>query len=159
MKNIAGGLFVSKTTYHFLRTIFSHLVPVCAAISFFRSPIVSSGLNAGQKNNHGSRFMHALTFYNYWRILALHSYLLPETVVASDLNHAETCNIVVTGLNPKRGVVHVEVSVICYVLRVTSCAALHPSDLSDGGARREVAAAFGLLFGYGEPHTGQDISS
>lgn len=31
--------------YHFFRTIFSCFVPVCAAISFFRSPMVSSGLH------------------------------------------------------------------------------------------------------------------
>lgn len=34
-----------KTVYHFFKTIFSHLVPVCAAINFFKSPIVSSGLH------------------------------------------------------------------------------------------------------------------
>lgn len=31
--------------YHFFRTIFSAGVPVLAAINFFKSPIVSSGLN------------------------------------------------------------------------------------------------------------------
>lgn len=34
-----------KIVYHFLSTILSQRVPVCAAISFFRSPIVSSGLH------------------------------------------------------------------------------------------------------------------
>lgn len=34
-----------KMVYHFFKTIFSHRVPVCAAINFFKSPIVSSGLH------------------------------------------------------------------------------------------------------------------
>uniref|UniRef100_A0A6B0U819 Putative eukaryotic translation initiation factor 6 eif-6 n=1 Tax=Ixodes ricinus TaxID=34613 RepID=A0A6B0U819_IXORI len=34
-----------NTVYHFFSTILSHLVPVCAAISFLRSPTVSSELH------------------------------------------------------------------------------------------------------------------
>lgn len=34
-----------KMVYHFFKTIFSHRVPVCAAINFFKSPMVSSGLH------------------------------------------------------------------------------------------------------------------
>lgn len=34
-----------KIVYHFLSTILSQRVPVCAAINFFKSPIVSSGLH------------------------------------------------------------------------------------------------------------------
>lgn len=33
-----------KMVYHFFKTILSGFVPVCAAINFFKSPIVSSGL-------------------------------------------------------------------------------------------------------------------
>lgn len=34
----------NQEVYHFLRTIFSARVPVCAATNFFKSPMVSSGL-------------------------------------------------------------------------------------------------------------------
>lgn len=34
-----------KIVYHFFKTILSYFVPVCAAISFFKSPTVSSGLH------------------------------------------------------------------------------------------------------------------
>ena len=38
-----------QNTHHFLSTILSHFVPVCAAISFFKSPTVSSGLSKESK--------------------------------------------------------------------------------------------------------------
>lgn len=41
----ASLMWSLKTVYHFLRTILSYLVPVCAAMSFFKSPTVSSGLH------------------------------------------------------------------------------------------------------------------
>ena len=39
----------NEHTYHFFNTILSHLVPVCAEISFFKSPTVSSGLNTDSR--------------------------------------------------------------------------------------------------------------
>ena len=72
------------SAYHFLSTIFSHLVPVCAATSFLRSPIVSSGLGASkgkhmaQNKMQDTRCPLAKVTLNFWsvcirRILALDS--------------------------------------------------------------------------------------
>ena len=78
--------------YHFLSTILSAFVPVCAATSFFRSPIVSSGLgNISQGTSPAKiNLTHVQKSYNaivsgspcdsnlrVTRILAFHSDFLP----------------------------------------------------------------------------------
>nr|XP_037269720.1 uncharacterized protein LOC119161383 [Rhipicephalus microplus] len=46
--------------YHFFKTILSHRVPVCAAMSFFRSPIVSSSLHF-TRTFFPSRSLHVIS--------------------------------------------------------------------------------------------------
>ena len=50
-----GGVTLTGAlpTYHFFSTILSHFVPVCAAMSFFKSPTVSSELEVLVKGNCG----------------------------------------------------------------------------------------------------------
>ncbi|XP_022648694.1 uncharacterized protein LOC111260866 [Varroa jacobsoni] len=54
-----------KIVYHFFRTILSYRVPVCAAISFFRSPTVSSDLHL-MRTFLPSRSLHvtSIIFFN-----------------------------------------------------------------------------------------------
>lgn len=77
--DVAVGLYglsqsPTSASYHFFNTILSYRVPVCAAISFFRSPMVSSELKDGVKDGAGQQ--KGLVFpiilieeFSFWKVV------------------------------------------------------------------------------------------
>lgn len=68
--------------YHFFKTILSYFVPVWAAINFFRSPIVSSGLHFTRTFSEKYDYTHLV-----FLLIMQDNYLFTQSVVAGNFYH------------------------------------------------------------------------